>query len=476
MMATAIVAGLSMGASSKNSTVAKMSSNLHSGIPVNKRLPAPKAIAQHEDTSLSLTTKGNLFSNYDHVEESDPDLSSWHDLIVFQKSMLEKQWKLSFNQTATTAAPEENNKKRVIIGSGVSARQRRRSTRRSSLNQNDQVIRSNNRKQFHSIISPELLQTHLNGYVKGKVSEDLLPHDEVAQLSKKIKLGLMLEKHKARLKKRLGFEPADNELASSLRISPTKLRLMLLECSLARERLAMKNIRLVMSIAQKYNNVGPDMADLVQGGLIGLLRGIEKFDPSKGFKISTYVYWWIRQGVLKVLFLNSKTVRLPRYLCERLISIRNAKVKLERQGITPSVDSLADYLNMSERKVENATQADRMMISLEKEAFPSLNGRPGKTLHSYVADNNLENNPWQGFEDGYLKDEVNRLLHTTLSKREQDIVRLYHGVGRDSHTWEDIGKHYGLSRERVRQVGLVAFQKLKLAAKKQRMEALLVKH
>lgn len=226
-MATAIVAGLSMGrkfscnpsfstdtidkvlsiqgyglpqlsgASSKNSTVAKMSSNLHSGIPVNKRLPAPKALAQHEDTSLSLTTKANCFSNYDHVEESDPDLSSWHDLIVFQKSMLEKQWKLSFNQTAITAAPEENSKKRVIIGSGVSARQRRRSTR-SSLNQNDQMIRSNKRKQIHSIISPELLQTHLNGYVKGKVSEDLLPHDEVAQLSKKIKLGLMLEKHKAR--------------------------------------------------------------------------------------------------------------------------------------------------------------------------------------------------------------------------------------------------------------------------------------
>ncbi|KAJ0970947.1 hypothetical protein J5N97_018906 [Dioscorea zingiberensis] len=503
-MATAIVAGLNIGrkllcasshsidavdklfsipgyglaqlsaTSSKSTTVAKMSSNLHTDIPVNKHASAPEALTQHEDNSLTLMTKATCCSSYDHVEESNPDLESWYDHIMLQKSMLEKQWKLSLNQRATAASPEGNCKKRVIIRSGLSARQRRRGTRRMYLDHNDYMIRSNKRKQISSIISPELLQSQLNGYVRGKVSEDLLPHDEVAHLSKKIKVGLMLEKHKVRLKKRLGFEPSDNELASSLKISPTELHLMLLECSLARERLAMKNIRLVISIAQKYKNTGPAMADLVQGGLVGLLRGIEKFDPSKGFKISTYVYWWIRQGVLRVLFVYSRTVRLPKHLCERLISIRNAKVKLQHRGMLPSVDNLAECLNMSERKVKNATQAERMVISLDNEAFPSLNGRPGKTLHNYVADNNLENNPWHGFEDWYLKDEVNKLLRTTLSKREQDIISLYYGLGRECHTWEDIGKRYGLSRERVRQVGLVAFEKLKQAARKQRMEAMLL--
>ncbi|XP_020594648.1 RNA polymerase sigma factor sigA-like, partial [Phalaenopsis equestris] len=98
-----------------------------------------------------------------------------------------------------------------------------------------------------------------------------------------------------RLKERLGFEPSDRQLASSLKISCKSLRAKLLECSLATEKLAMSNVRLVMSIAQKYDNMGSDMADLIQGGLIGLLRGIEKFDSSKGCKISTYVYWWIRQ-------------------------------------------------------------------------------------------------------------------------------------------------------------------------------------
>jgi RNA polymerase primary sigma factor len=131
-----------------------------------------------------------------------------------------------------------------------------------------------------------------------------------------------------RLKERLGCEPSDEQIADSLRISRADLQSKLIQCSLAREKLAMSNVRLVMSIAQKYDNMGAEMADLVQvtffasfqvlkadiheskdrfvavllyamflmqGGLIGLLRGIEKFDSSKGFKISTYVYWWIRQ-------------------------------------------------------------------------------------------------------------------------------------------------------------------------------------
>lgn len=169
----------------------------------------------------------------------------------------------------------------------------------------------------------------------------------------------------------MGCDPSDEQLATSLRISRANLQSRLIESCLAREKLAMSNVRLVMSIAQRYDNMGAEMPDLIQGGLIGLLRGIEKFDSTKGFKISTYVYWWIRQvrvrlliynqtydslcaqsscnnyllqGVSRALVDNSRTLRLPTHLHERLSLIRNAKARLEERGITPSIDVI---LNLS---------------------------------------------------------------------------------------------------------------------------------
>lgn len=121
-------------------------------------------------------------------------------------------------------------------------------------------------------------------------------------------------------------------------------------------------------------------------------------------------------------------------------------------------------------------QAISKVFSLDREAFPSLNGLPGETLHSYIADVRLENNPWHGVDEWALKDEVNKLINTTLGERERDIIRLYYGLDNECLTWEDISKRIGLSRERVRQVGLVALEKLKNAARKGRMEAMLVKY
>ena len=330
--------------------------------------------------------------------------------------------------------------------------------------------------QLKSKISPELLQHRLKSYVKGLVSEELLSHAEVVNLSEKIKVGLSLEEHKSRLKEKLGCEPSDDQMATSLKISRTELRARMIECTLAREKLAMSNVRLVMSIAQKYDNLGAEMGDLVQGGLIGLLRGIEKFDSSKGFKISTYVYWWIRQGVSRALVENSRTLRLPAHLHERLSLIRNAKFRLEERGITPTIDRIAKYLNMSQKKVRNATEAISKTISLDREAFPSLNGIQGETHHSYIADDRVENIPWNGVDEWALKDEVNKLINVTLVEREREIIRLYYGLDKEGLTWEDISKRIGLSRERVRQVGLVALEKLKHAARKRQMEAMLLKH
>ncbi|OMP05985.1 RNA polymerase sigma-70 [Corchorus olitorius] len=463
--------------STKSLIVAKKSSNCSQSLPSsNRRTQSIKALKEHVDSATVISTAEPWFQGSNDLDEESYDLDySVEALLLLQKSMLEKQWTLSFERTVFTESPSRKTLKKIpVTCSGVSARQRRLNTKRKLLRQKKSVIQPS-AKQLRSLISPELLQSRLKGYVKGVVSEELLSHAEVVRLSKKIKVGLSLEDHRSRLTERLGCEPSDEQLATSLKITRAELRSKVIECSLAREKLAMSNVRLVMSIAQRYDNMGAEMSDLIQGGLIGLLRGIEKFDSSKGYKISTYVYWWIRQGVSRALVENSRTLRLPTHLHERLGLIRNAKNRLEEKGITPTIDRIAESLNMSQKKVRNATEAVSKVFSLDRDAFPSLNGLPGETHHSYIPDNHVENNPWHGVDDWALKDEVNRLITITLGIREREIIRLYYGLDKESLTWEDISKRIGLSRERVRQVGLVALEKLKHAARKKKMEAMLVK-
>ncbi|EXB29118.1 RNA polymerase sigma factor rpoD [Morus notabilis] len=362
-------------------------------------------------------------------------------LLLLQKSMLEKQWNLSFNgrrkpvmSTTQTSSTDYNNNKPVVTCSGVSARHRRKRASARNTPRTPAVTPTSTRS-----------TNDFKGYLKGVVGADLLTHAEVVRLSKKIKIGLSLEDHKSRLRERLGCEPSDKQLATSLRISRAELHSKMIESSLAREKLAMSNVRLVMSIAQRYDNMGAEMADLVQ-------------------------------GVSRALVENSRTLRLPTHLHERLSSIRNAKIRLQEKGITPSIDRIAECLNMSKKKVRNATEAISKVFSLDREAFPSLNGLPGETHHSYIADNCSENIPWHGVDEWALKEEVNKLINTTLGERETDIIRLYYGLDNECLTWEDISKRIGLSRERVRQVGLVALEKLKHAARRKQMEAMLVKH
>lgn len=404
-------------------------------------------------------------------------------IILLQRSMLEKQWQLPFEEEddddgggdghhveAIGSAEDDDGKGRsssvVVARSGVSARQRRMSGRRRGRSKKGSGA-------VHLSISPELLQSRNRIYLRGTVSKELLTHKQVVHLSKKIKDGIWLQQQRSKLKEKLGNEPSYKQMAQSLRISTPELRSRMRESFLAREVLTMSNIRLVISIAQKYDKLGVELSDLIQGGLIGLLRGIEKFDASRGFRISTYVYWWIRQGVSRALADNSKTFRLPTYLHERLIAIRGAKYALEDQGVSPTTQNIAKLLNISEKKVHNATQAVNKALSLDQQAFPSLNGLPGDTLHSYIEDQNVANDPWHGFEEWYLKEEVNKLLNSNLTERERDIIQLYHGIGKQCHTWEDISRQFGLSRERVRQVGLIAMEKLKHAARRKKLDALL---
>ncbi|KAL8233721.1 hypothetical protein R6Q59_019821 [Mikania micrantha] len=454
----------------KNMITTKKSSNYNPSTVAKRDAQAPNALKDHVTMGSNHSScRDQRVHIFDHFENE----ACKHELTVevllhLQKSLLEKQWNSSTDRNITTSILTEKNIKKIhVTGSQISARRRRLDAREKIKNSSGKKdVSVEYLKNSCSSIDVDFLHNQFKSSVKGVKNEVLLTHSEVMVLSKKIKTGILFEQQKLRLKKKLGYEPSEEQLATSLRISKTDLRVKQIECRLARQTLTMSNVRLVMSIAQKYENMGAQMADLIQGGLIGLLCGIEKYDASRGFKMSTYVYWWIRQGVSKALMENSKILRLPTHLHERQTAIRNAKIKLEEQGISPSIDRIAESLNISRKKVMNATQAITKVFSLDT----------GQTHDKDIADNCMESDPWHGVGEKALKDEVNNLITKTLGKRERHIIRLYYGLDNECLTWEDIGKRIGLSREGVRQIGLVALEKLKHAARSTRLEAMLVKY
>nr|AKC88627.1 sigma factor [Erodium trifolium] len=460
-------------APAKNLITAKSSSNYNPSLSSSSRHKQPvNALKQCLDTASAPSTTDQPWSEMsDSSEDEDSDMESSVDaLLLLQKSMLEKQWKLS--------AELKTRKKTSVVCSGISARQRRISSKAKAMDAGDSVVEIGTGKRPKPLISPEVIRNRkrYKGYAKGVVSKQYLSQAEVTRLSNKVQAGLSLDKQKSRLQEKLGHEPSDRELAMFLKISRAELQAKVIECNLARQKLAMSNVRLVMSIAKNYEDVGAEMEDLVQGGMVGLLRGIEKYDPSKGFKMSTYVYWWIRQGISKALVDYPKFYRIPAHLNARIGLVREAKDRLEQKGVTPTIANIAQHLNMTEKKVSNATKAMKKVFSLDREAFPNLSGIPGHTQHSYVADTNPDNDPMRIFEKWALKDEINKVLNIALGEREKEIITLYYGLQGQSLSWEEISKRFGLSRERVRQVGLVAMEKVKHVARKKQLNAMVERH
>lgn len=409
------------------------------------------------------------------VLENDVIFQEEHSLealILLQKSLLEKQWGLSLDLTKSRElSPSECHEKGKVVRSGKPSARQRRLAARSKSTQNlvrvrylDQKITE--RKQERVSLKVESLRHQMTDYMRGMLNKDLLTRKEVVRLSNIIQTGLYLKRHKSRLKVKLGYEPSDAQWAASMNMSVIELNAKLMKSAIAAEKLALSHIRLVVSIARKYRDMGFEMEDLIQEGLIGLLHGIEKFDSSKGCKFSTYMYWWIRQGITRAIAERSRTIRLPSHLHERLGLIRNAKLLLKEKGVDPSLERIATTLSMSLRKVKRATEAPKTVISIDKEAHDGFYNNASDTLHNCIADTNLENQPWFTVERDAFREDVNKFISSTLTEREQVIIRLYYGM--DTHrrcSWEAISKRVGLSRERVRQIGLMSLEKMRNAAR-----------
>ena len=311
----------------------------------------------------------------------------------------------------------------------------------------------------------------VGAFFKEMARYPLLKPDEEVELAYRVCFLVEIEELQKRLQSELNRKPIRVELAAAVGLSEHQLEQRLYQGRVAKRKMIRSNLRLVVSIAKRYLNRGVQFLDLIQEGAMGLNRATEKFDPNKGYKFSTYAYWWIRQAITRAIANDARTIRLPIHIVEKLNKLKKAQRELKQQlRRNPSENEVAEALEISPEQLRQLQQLRRKALS--------LNHRIGKEEDTELVDlleDEVGQSPEQQMSETMMRQEIWDILSDVLTPREKDVISLRYGLTTSEPcTLEQVGCLFNLSRERVRQIQSKAMRKLRRPQIAKRLKGWLV--